>query len=100
MRPVHAPAVGGNQTSNFISESEVGLAVPWTRQNGTVTATPPIVAGGGVGAGARLLRESGGDEIRAPQSTPLGGARTPHPPALNPTPRRRRSPHPCFDPAL
>src|SRR5437870_13172878 len=46
MRPVQSAAVGGSHTSNLISESNEGLATPCTRQNATVTAAPPIVAGG------------------------------------------------------
>src|SRR5437773_12570899 len=45
MRPVQSAAVGGSHTSNLISESNDGLAVPCTRQNGTLTAAPPIVVG-------------------------------------------------------
>ena len=43
IRPVQAAAVGGSHTSNLISESNDGLAVPCTRQNGTLTGAPPIV---------------------------------------------------------
>jgi hypothetical protein len=46
MRPVQAATVAGSHTSNLISESDDGLAVPCTRHRGTVSATPLIVAGG------------------------------------------------------
>src|SRR2546430_6853497 len=83
MRPVHAPAVGGNQTSNFISESEVGLAVPWTRQNGTVTATPPIVAGGVMYSAAVIVDESEVTDIRLPQSTAWAAPHMPSAPPIH-----------------
>jgi hypothetical protein len=45
-RPVQAAAVAGSQTSNLISESDEGRAVPVTRQNGTLIVVPPMTAGG------------------------------------------------------
>ena len=46
IRPVQAAAVGGSHTSNLISESDEGRAVPFTRQNGTLIVAPPMDAGG------------------------------------------------------
>src|SRR2546423_14127412 len=59
MRPVQSAAVGGSHPSNLISESKDGLAVPCTRQNGTLTAAPPIVAGGGTIAADEIVDASG-----------------------------------------
>jgi hypothetical protein len=42
----------------LISESALGRAVPWTRQNGTVTATPPTVAGGVTRSAAVIVASS------------------------------------------
>jgi hypothetical protein len=83
MRPVHAAAVGGSQTSNLISESEVGLAVPWTRQNGTVTAAPPIVAGGVMESAAVIVDESEVTDIRLLQSTACATPQMPSAPPIN-----------------
>src|SRR5262245_56414142 len=55
MRPVQSAAFGGSQTSNLISESDDGRATPSTRQVGTVTVAPPIVAGGDTRAAAVIV---------------------------------------------
>src|SRR6478672_6542260 len=69
MRPVHAASVGGSHTSNLISESALGLAVPCTRQKGTETAAPPMVAGGVIESAAVIVAESDVTARRALQST-------------------------------
>src|SRR5882762_6553344 len=69
MRPVHAAAVGGSHTSNLISESCDGLAVPCTRQNGTLTAAPPIVAGGVTSAAEFIVDASAVTDVRLAQSS-------------------------------
>src|SRR3954449_5742361 len=80
MRPVHAVAVGGSQTSNLISESVLGRAVPCTRQNGTVTATPPIVAGAVIASAAVMVDESDVTPIRLLHSTACATPERPMPP--------------------
>src|SRR4051794_16783728 len=69
MRPVQSADVGGSQTSNLISESLLGRAVPCTRQNGTVTAAPPMVAGAVTESAAVIVEESEVTPSSALQST-------------------------------
>src|SRR5438093_11637769 len=90
MRPVHAAAVAGSQTSNLISESPVGLAVPCTRQNGTLGVTPLTVVLAGSSAAAVIVDASGVTEVNCAQLsaacvTPDAPAR-PRPSALTAAP--------------
>src|SRR5712664_3681428 len=70
MRPVQSAAVGGSHTSNLISESCDGLAVPCTRQNGTLTAAPPTVAGGVTIAADVIVDASGVTDVNWAQLKP------------------------------
>jgi hypothetical protein len=67
MRPVQLAAVGGSHTSHLISESNDGRAVPCTRQKGTLTAAPPIVAGGVTIAADVIVDASGVTDARLAQ---------------------------------
>ena len=58
-RPVHWSLAAGSQTSNLISESDDGRAMPSTRQNGTVTRTPPTVAGAATTVADEIVVASG-----------------------------------------
>jgi len=68
IRPVQSAAVGGSHTSNLIYESGDGRAVPCTRHSGTVTAAPPIVAGGVTIAADVIVDASGVTVVRLAQS--------------------------------
>src|SRR5689334_19678394 len=66
MRPVHAAACGSH-TSNLISESDDGRAVPCTRHIGTVTFWPEITAGGvTTAADVIVVVASGETPVRLP----------------------------------
>src|SRR6267378_3976682 len=67
MRPVQAAAVAGSHTSNLISESEDGRAVPCTRQNDTLTGLPLMVPGGVIAAEV-IVHVSGAGDVSALQS--------------------------------
>src|SRR4051794_19147787 len=69
MRPVQAAAVVGSQTSNLISESEDGRAVPCTRQSGTDTFAPPMVAGGLTTVADVIVDPSGTTLVKPAQLT-------------------------------
>src|SRR3981189_596461 len=70
MRPVQSAAVGGSHTSNLISESCDGPAVPCTRQNGTPTVAPPTVAGGVPIAAGVIVDASGVPDVNWAQLKP------------------------------
>jgi hypothetical protein len=61
--------MGGSHTSNFISESNDGRATPCTRHKGTVTADPPIVAGGVTSAADVIVDASGVMVVKLAQLT-------------------------------
>src|SRR5438067_897594 len=67
MRPVQAAAVSGSQTSNLISESDDGLAVPCTRQNATVGVTPLTVVLAGTAVAAVMVAASDVTEVNCAQ---------------------------------
>jgi hypothetical protein len=69
MRPVQAAAVAGSQTSNLISESDVGLAVPCARQNETVevTVVPDTGPGAVTVADVIVVNNSGVTEVSCAQ---------------------------------
>src|SRR3954452_23891225 len=69
MRPVQDATVGGSHTSNLISESNDGRATPCTRQNGTATAAPLMVAGGFTNVADVMVDASGVTAVKPPQLT-------------------------------
>src|SRR6185436_4951809 len=67
MRPLQAAAVAGSQTSNLISESLDGLAVPCTRQYGTVVVTPLTGVPAGTSTAAVIVDASEVTEVNCAQ---------------------------------
>src|SRR5688572_21756604 len=72
MRPVQAAGVAGSHTSNLISESAEGLAMPRTRQNVTaeLTGLGMVVSGtgpAGTTAAAQMVDASGVTEVSCAQ---------------------------------